>query len=228
MRSYFDIQKPRPLFLLLILTLCLYSLQAQVSYEQPLKATESGVGFLLRWSTSSEESNQLYSIERSTDGIEFKSLGFVESKKGEGVQEYEFKDLDLGLEKVSYRLKLTSIDGTISFSDPLTLNKQYVNYYEVVHKKKISDELFQVSVNTVKEGELECRLTSNMGDILFDESKPLKLGLNDYLFDLSSEMDGTYNVIFKLGNVMETVVLKKETKDKKGNVASKKSGSKGG
>ena len=205
-----------------LLTLISFATQAQVAFEEELKAMEYDVGFLLTWSTNQEINNQLFVIERSTDGTEFTTIGSIESEADESVNDYEFKDLDLGLKEVTYRLKQVSVDGSFSFSDPISMTKASINKFRVAKKEKISDELFQVTINSIIDGELECRITTNMGDVVLKEPKEVKPGLNDFIFDLAGEMDGGYNIIFKLDRELESVYFEKEVKDKKGNVANKK------
>ncbi len=215
-----------PLFVIFLM----YSanINAQVDYEQELSGKEYDIGFLLTWSTSDESNNQVFIVERSSDGQPFENIGSVVSK-GEGdLNTYEFKDLDLGLKEVTYRLKEVAKDGTSSFSPQLDLKKASVNNFRVVKREKLTNELFQITVNTIMEGEIECRITNNSGDYLLEEIKELKPGLNDYIFDFASEQDGTYNIILKLANELESVVFLKETKDKKGNFANQKDGKKGG
>jgi len=217
------------LFILLILFCATsFNLQGQVEFEEDLKGIESGVGFLLSWSTSFEENNQFFAIERSEDAKNFETVGSVKSHGNTKGGKYQFKDLDLGLKNVTYRLRQVSTDGSHSFSSPITLKKEFVSYFNVVKKEKITEELFQVSVNTIKEGELECRLTNNLGDVIIEELKVLKTGLNDFIFDLSGEIDGSYSLILKIDNELETTQLVKEVKEKKGNVAKKKNDSRGG
>jgi len=97
-----------------------------------------------------------------------------------------------------------------------------------VNKEKVTEEVMEITINSVKEVELECRITNNMGNILMEELRKINVGLNDVVFDLTSEPDGTYHMIFKQDNVMETAVFKKDMKDKKSNVAKKKTDKNGG
>ena len=197
---------------------------AQVQYEKNLQVKNNGQGLLLSWSTFSEENNASFSIERSLDGAAFQVIGSVQSKLGESnseLNEYQFKDDDLGLKKVHYRLQQISTDGTRSFSETMPFEKRVVMYFKVLEKEKISNDLFRISVESIQEGELKCRFSTKLGDVIYDEIKPLKIGFNDYMFDLSSEPDGEYQVILKLGQNQKTVDLNKETK-KKNNVAQSK------
>jgi uncharacterized protein (DUF1501 family) len=71
------------------------------------------------WSTSREEGNAGYGVERSVDGRNFHRIGFVQAKiQGEDVfNEYRFVDsnVDLGV-LYYYRLKQEDLDGNFDYS----------------------------------------------------------------------------------------------------------------
>ncbi|MFT4665214.1 MAG: hypothetical protein ACI8YQ_003357 [Polaribacter sp.] len=203
--------------------------QAQVvDYEKSLAASEDGVGFILKWTTSDDLSTDSFVVERSKGGEEFKTIGMVMGRQSKKLTEYTFKDLDLGLKKVRYRLKEVSTGGSSSFTEAVVMTKEFVSNFAVVNKQQIAEGVMEISISSIVDGELECRVIDNMGDVLIEELRKIEVGLNDIVFDLSSEADGTYHMIFKQDNIMETVVLKKEMKDKKANVAKTKTVKSGG
>lgn len=227
------IQNLNPLkncFLITISLLCFNSsaVLAQVDYEEDLVAIEHDVGFLLTWTTSSETNNQFFAVERSQDGGEFEIIGSVNSKYEGSSTTYKYPDLDLGLKKVKYRLKQVSKNGDYSYCDEIQGEKNFVCYFKVTNKEKLNDETLQVTINSIKEGDIEYRLTNNEGDLISKELKSLRAGLNDFVLDFQSEEDGNYHLFFKLGPEIESVYFKKETKDKKGNVAKSKTEVSGG
>ncbi len=204
------------------------NLTAQVDYKENLTVVEHNVGFLLTWTTSSETNNQFFVIERSRNGEAFETLESVDSKYNRSATSYKYADLDLGLTKVSYRLKQVSKNGDYSYSSEVKNEKNFVCHFQVTKKEKLKNNVLQVSINSVKAGDLEYRLINNAGDILLEELKSLKEGLNDYVLDFQNEADGDYHLIFKLGTELESVYFNKVTKDKKANVAKKESEVSGG
>lgn len=198
--------------------------QSQVQYEKTLQVKNYGQGFLLSWSTFSESNNSSFSIERSIDGVNYQTIGSIDSKNENEVNEYQFKDDELGLKKVNYRLKPISKDGESSYSEIISNEKRIVSYFKVMEKQQLPNNQYKIFINSIKEGELKCRFSTNLGEVVYDEMKSLQVGLNEFAFDLSNEPDGTYNVIFKLGRSQTSIILKKETKEKN-NVARSKSAS---
>jgi len=98
-------------FLILILTFNCQSATAQaVNYEAPLSAKEDGIGFMLEWSTFDDSNTSLFVIERSKEGQEFESIGTLKGKQSKNLSKYNFKDLELGLTNVRYRLREVQAD----------------------------------------------------------------------------------------------------------------------
>ena len=82
-----------------------------------------GNNVILSWSTASELNNQGFEIQRSTQGNEFASIGFV---AGHGTtteaKTYRFVDVDLSAGNYTYRLKQVDFNGTFSYSDVVNVD----------------------------------------------------------------------------------------------------------
>jgi hypothetical protein len=83
-------------------------------------ATTTAEGVLLSWTTATETNNSGFEIERSTDGIEFYTVAFVqgagtttESREYIYTDNVEYK----GGESFYYRLKQVDLDGRVQYSD---------------------------------------------------------------------------------------------------------------
>ncbi|MEM6297968.1 MAG: IPT/TIG domain-containing protein [Bacteroidota bacterium] len=75
----------------------------------------------LRWGTENERNNLGFYIEKSTDGKQFKSVGFIEAKaEQQGSADYQFVDQDF-FEDSYYRLRQVDLDGTSAFSKVIHL-----------------------------------------------------------------------------------------------------------
>ncbi len=77
----------------------------------------------IEWSTSTETNNRGFEIQKSADGQNFITVGFV---KGHGTtteaQSYSFVDKSAADGVVSYRLKQLDFNGVTVYSDVVTLN----------------------------------------------------------------------------------------------------------
>ncbi len=88
---------------------------------------------LLKWRTASEENNDFFTIERSTDGKTYEAIGTVQ---GAGTSfsaiNYQFHDTDPLFGQSYYRLKQTDYDGNYEYFGPVSV------YFTQVDISKVS------------------------------------------------------------------------------------------
>ncbi len=76
---------------------------------------------IISWSTF-ENNNKGFEIQRSTNGIDFKSIDFVNSLANQSVNQYLKTDFEPGNEVFYYRIAQIDLDGKISFSQIKSVN----------------------------------------------------------------------------------------------------------
>ncbi len=98
-------------------------LPVEISY---FKANAKDCETILDWETASEEGNDYFEIERSTDGRSFESLGIVEGKGTSfSVHQYSFTDNSPRVNSENYyRLKQVDFDGTVAYSQIRIIDHQ--------------------------------------------------------------------------------------------------------
>lgn len=86
----------------------------------------------INWSTANEINNDLFEIQKSTDGKEFQTIG---KQKGERnsieVRDYKFIDNEPINNSAYYRLKQIDLNGTITLSEVVTLQKSNPTNFNV-------------------------------------------------------------------------------------------------
>jgi hypothetical protein len=86
-------------------------------------STVAGNNVTLNWSTATETNNQGFEVERSFEGDEFTTTGFV---AGHGTttepKSYSYTDNNLVTGSYSYRLKQVDFGGTFSYSDVVNVD----------------------------------------------------------------------------------------------------------
>jgi hypothetical protein len=91
-------------------------------------AIEKVNDIVLNWTTTKEVDNKGFEIERSFDGINFTTIGFVKSAQYHAEQyQYSFVDANIAQPTLFYRLKQIDIDGQASLSNVITINRSNVN-----------------------------------------------------------------------------------------------------
>jgi len=85
---------------------------------------KSNVNNLLNWQTASEVNTDVFFIERSSDAIRYESLGKVAAKGSTGDNYYTFTDRTALKGNNFYRLKMTDLNGSFTYSEtPININR---------------------------------------------------------------------------------------------------------
>ncbi|WP_345371700.1 hypothetical protein [Algivirga pacifica] len=114
-------------------------------------ASRQGGDILLTWSTTSEENNDFFEVQRSIDGKNYTSITEPIKGRGEGTlngQDYRYTDIQAPKGLVYYRLKQVDIGGKFE-------------YYNMVVNPSASQRTFSVdnySGNPLKDKDLELQL----------------------------------------------------------------------
>lgn len=174
----------------------------------------SGRNVTLNWSTTMEENNEGFEVERKNENGTFTKIGFV---KGHGnsnnVNNYKFVDTKLESGKFSYRIKQIDYNGnyeyftlsgevTVSNPSKFSLSQNYPNPFNPV--TKIDFEIPQDSKVTMKVYDLTGKEIST----IFEGTK--SAGFHTVQFDGSKISTGVY--FYRLitnSNGQELVITKK-------------------
>lgn len=145
---------------------------------------------LLNWATASETNNSGFTVERSADGIEFESLGFV---KGNGnsnrTLNYAFEDRN-PLAVNYYRLAQSDFDGTIHYSE-------VIKVVEVGAEIEISPNPFENEVLVTVGSEIP--VSAEIFDIQ-GKRKAVATGMGTVSLDTKALESGIYFVRVNTGN----------------------------
>ncbi len=104
----------------------------------------------LNWATELEINNELFTIERSIDGVEFEEV-FNVAGAGNSVQTLYYTATDLNpLEGVSYyRLKQTDFDGAFEYSDLVTVNNVAETVIDInIYPNPVTESTFIIDLGS--------------------------------------------------------------------------------
>jgi hypothetical protein len=141
-------------------------------------ATCNNYAALIQWSTSSENNNKYFTIDRTQDGIHYETIDTV---KGVGnstsVHNYSVTD-ESPLNGISYyRLSQTDIDGS-------TVHLNVIPYVpcenENTTKAFVVNNTIKVELNTVQGGVYTITLYNTLGQIIYTKTTNASVGLNVY------------------------------------------------
>lgn len=160
---------------------------------------------VLEWTTLSEKDNDFFEIERSTDGINFATIGFVQGA-GNSAEKlaYNFADNAPESGRAYYRLSQVDYDGTRSYADRL-VSVVYAADRDIrlTIVPNPTRGLFNVLVKGASEG---------VAKLLSQNGKPIRIveiHLSDELIDISDLPNGIYILQYQTGdNVVHERVVK--------------------
>jgi len=127
----------------------------------------------LKWLTAMEIDNELFTIERSTDGTTYEVIG---TKPGAGnsndLLTYKWVDSKPTIGTNYYRVKLTNSSGNEEYSMITPVNVESSGE-EIIHISAAQPNPFikdfSVEYTVPKDGEAKLKLMSVQGDVLFEE-----------------------------------------------------------
>lgn len=210
-------------FLLALLTA--NTLSASCIYEQAVKGENLQIGTMLTWSTSFEENNSMFIVEKSEDGVNFSGAGSVKAAGDtDEEKQYNYLDVMANSDKTLYRLKQVDFDGSFSFSEIITVARAFKNDFMVARMSSVTaTDYFEVTIDALKDGEMSYNLANLKGEMMIEDKMLVVNGLNDLNIDLSGQNEGIYKLNLEMDGEQETLVVKKIMDEitKKQNVASK-------
>ena len=104
-------------------------------------------GVVLNWQTTAEQNTNYFSIESSSDGLAFNSVGTVKANGGGSskLTNYNYTDMQLPEGAVYYRIKEVDFDGTATYSEIKSIKS--VREVKVNIYPNPSSNTFQLQLN---------------------------------------------------------------------------------
>ncbi|MBL0339560.1 MAG: PKD domain-containing protein [Bacteroidetes bacterium] len=167
---------------------------------------------IIKWSTASEINNDYFTLERSSDGINFEEVARL---KGAGttsaLTEYSFVDNNSKSNSSwYYRLNQFDFNGESASSKIITVNcfantsaSALINIYP----NPVNTEL-NIVINQNAQGKAVVRIVNVLGQIVYSKEYPVASGIQQLKIDLGYLAPDIYQVIVESGNerIVEKVV----------------------
>jgi len=83
-------------------------------------ATYSNNKLLFNWSTDANEMTDRFEVEKSSDGVNFKTAALVFTSEKKGLEDYKYYEMVSLNETVYYRLKIYGLNNKITYSKLLS------------------------------------------------------------------------------------------------------------
>lgn len=155
------------------------------------------------WATAVEINNDGFEVLRSTDGVNFSNVGWVDGNDNSSVlQTYSFDDHNVA-PNVVYYYKLRQVDNdgkseeTYIVSASLTGSETFVISDFIPNPTRDASKLI---ITTSTEQTIQVRMYDIIGQIISERQYNLSVGSNTINFDGQNVADGTYTAVINAAN----------------------------
>lgn len=164
----------------------------------------------IQWQAATEENASYFTIQRSSDGINFHEIGKVSASSGRtGVINYSFTDVNISSQNASafyYRLQVVDGDGHFIYSSTIAVimkSKPSINIYP----NPVKNNLY-IEVENDKAEKAPLQITDMQGRILKQQLCILQKGSVFFSVDISTLANGTYILFLKGEKAKQKLFIK--------------------
>jgi hypothetical protein len=160
---------------------------------------------VLRWTTLTEQNNKGFDVQRSDDGRNFYSIGFVNSTANNGNSSsaisYNFTDRSVANQAFYYRLRQVDLDNKASLSNTIRIKGEKISILSIsgIYPNPVNDKL-NVLVDVPSRDQLAVLVTDIYGKQVAQQNVTIDAGTNNIQVPVAHLASGTYiiKVVSKL------------------------------
>ncbi|MDQ3190803.1 MAG: T9SS type A sorting domain-containing protein [Bacteroidota bacterium] len=164
------------------------------------KGKKVGKENLLDWTTQTEINNDYFTLERSSDGREFISLGKI---KGAGnsqtPKDYNFMDKKPQEGINYYRLKQTDFDGTVSYSELIPLENVSERIVQAIYPNPSAGN-YNIEISSPIYGNVRLEIIDTYGRTVLVKNSILEKGLSTLQIEARNLAQGIYMLKISMDN----------------------------
>ncbi len=156
-------------------------------------ANKEGNKNLLQWATTQEINSSYFGVERSSDGVNFTSIGQVDAAGNSSLaKSYSLVDSKPVNGTDYYRLKMVDKDGQFSYSEVRSINEA-VSFAVSIYPNPVLSKL-NLNFNSDKEMMAEVEVVDNEGKVVAEQEMEVLAGLSMQSINVGSLISGSYYV----------------------------------
>ncbi|WP_208503970.1 hypothetical protein [Roseivirga sp. E12] len=164
----------------------------------------------LDWVTASEVNNAFYTVERSTDAVNFETIATLDGAgNSSDLLYYSFVDANPVNGISFYRLKQTDFSGEFDYSEirSVKVERQFQATFNAYPNPVVKGDKLRVSYKVDRDQTLSFTVLNTRGQVILSERKDV-LVTQDYVELETSKLDRGLNLIRILDQNNNTVTLK--------------------
>jgi len=148
-------------------------------------AKSAGNSVNIEWTTVTETNNDFFTLESSSDGRSFSPIAYIDGAgTSSTLNEYDYTDKNLPNGIMYYRLKQTDFDGTVSYSNVISVYilGTHGNSTEFVIFPNPSEfESIKMRINSDEDKTLGIHVVNTLGQTMYSGTVETKAGITEYL-----------------------------------------------
>ncbi len=180
-----------------------FAVGASVSIALPVncidfKVSKTGNAARLQWKVTDDVSTAGFDIERSTDGINFSTIGYVPADPN-NTGSYSFDDNNItGFNNIYYRLKQRDLDGSFKYICSVLRLSADVKAFDIgnIYPNPGRDEVF-VNIVTGRSVKLKIEYINTSGVIVNSRNYHVQAGTSRVQLEMKAIAAGVYFVRFR-------------------------------
>lgn len=158
-------------------------------------------GIMLNWATATEKNNDYFTIERSSDAINWVVVDQVKGAGNSDIAiEYSYNDLKAGNGVNYYRLKQTDFNGRSVYSNLLTVDNSSSTIETSIYPNPATGSAVTIRVATPSQETIEAEIFNTLGQKLSSYTIPAGNGLINYTIELPVSASGEMFLVNILQN----------------------------
>ncbi len=156
----------------------------------------------LDWVTESEKNNDYFTIERSSNAIEFTNVGEINGSGNSNITlKYFYSDNNPLITKSYYRLKQTDFDGKYTYSNIITVSQdKIINEYDLNMYYSKSENSFIIEFVAFTGGVLKTDIYNSMAQNSLVSKESFTQGYNRILIPFNGNQLGLYMIKVNINN----------------------------
>lgn len=159
-------------------------------------------GVELNWSTASEENNDYFLVEKSTNGSDWELVVKIFGSGTSGVvNKYVHVDYTIISDLMYYRLTQVDKNGSSEVFKAIDVKCKNVKDQMVLYPNPSSTELNVLLDVTTSSNNNYIKILNNVGQIISETKVDLTKGVNTFILPVDI-LPGTYNIMFSSDNIV--------------------------
>ncbi len=183
------------------LPITLISFEAKVYNQDQVK---------IEWTTASEENNAFYTVERSTNGIDFEAVSSIDGAgNSNNLLFYSYVDINPITGLSFYRLKQTDFSGEFDFSEirSVKIESQFKASYKAYPNPINKGDKLKISYNVEGDQTLYLTILNTRWQVILRDEKYARLR-EEFIEISTSQMEKGLNLIRIIDKSNKVVTLK--------------------